>query len=329
MKILKSTFWLLALISLLGFPTSSLVGQESGEDAKPADTAEAEEAVQEEVVEDTVSSIAAEWQEKYGAYMKEIRDAAPEERAAIAASMPKINDYVDRMLVLANEDIASDDGKKALMWIIGNGRGVGGDEATNLMIEHHSDSPEMTTVIMGKSRENPSEASLALLDNLVDNSSSERVRGMALYARTLQLKQGYSMWTRNEDMLAKAEGMTEEEVEEAYRGMSLEQVQASVTRFKESIPSGVQEMYADEATFNTEIEAAFVKVVDDFGDVKLSDAEDSPTIGDRVESELFELRYLTVGREAPEIEGEDVDGVTFKLSDYRGKVVVIDFWGDW
>jgi hypothetical protein len=32
---------------------------------------------------------------------------------------------------------------------------------------------------------------------------------------------------------------------------------------------------------------------------------------------------------APEIAGEDLDGVPFRLSDYRGKVVVLDFWGDW
>ena len=32
---------------------------------------------------------------------------------------------------------------------------------------------------------------------------------------------------------------------------------------------------------------------------------------------------------APEIEGEDIEGVAFKLSDYRGKVVMLDFWGDW
>lgn len=36
-----------------------------------------------------------------------------------------------------------------------------------------------------------------------------------------------------------------------------------------------------------------------------------------------------VGNQAPEITGEDIDGVAFKLSDYRGKVVVLDFWGDW
>ncbi len=36
-----------------------------------------------------------------------------------------------------------------------------------------------------------------------------------------------------------------------------------------------------------------------------------------------------VGMLAPEIEGVDLDGVPFKLSDYRGKVVMLDFYGDW
>ena len=36
-----------------------------------------------------------------------------------------------------------------------------------------------------------------------------------------------------------------------------------------------------------------------------------------------------VGQLAKEIAGEDIDGVKFKLSDYRGKVVLLDFWGHW
>jgi hypothetical protein len=36
-----------------------------------------------------------------------------------------------------------------------------------------------------------------------------------------------------------------------------------------------------------------------------------------------------IGRPSPEIEGKDVDGKPFKLSDYRGKVVALDFWGFW
>jgi peroxiredoxin len=32
---------------------------------------------------------------------------------------------------------------------------------------------------------------------------------------------------------------------------------------------------------------------------------------------------------APEFEASDENGVKFKVSDYRGKVVVLDFWGFW
>jgi cytochrome oxidase Cu insertion factor (SCO1/SenC/PrrC family) len=47
----------------------------------------------------------------------------------------------------------------------------------------------------------------------------------------------------------------------------------------------------------------------------------------------FNPNKLTIGTEvgqlAPEIEGKDIDGKSFKLSDYRGRVVLLDFWGDW
>ena len=44
---------------------------------------------------------------------------------------------------------------------------------------------------------------------------------------------------------------------------------------------------------------------------------------------LFEIEHLQVGCTAPDITAKDVDGVDFKLSDYRGKVVLLDFWGFW
>jgi len=48
----------------------------------------------------------------------------------------------------------------------------------------------------------------------------------------------------------------------------------------------------------------------------------------------FVLRWfpyfdLPIGKVAPEISGVDVFGRKFNLSDYRGKVVVVYFWGDW
>lgn len=53
------------------------------------------------------------------------------------------------------------------------------------------------------------------------------------------------------------------------------------------------------------------------------------TVGRKARSELFDLRHLAIGKPAPEIEGADQDGKHFKLSDYRGKVVLLDFWSEY
>ncbi len=47
------------------------------------------------------------------------------------------------------------------------------------------------------------------------------------------------------------------------------------------------------------------------------------------ESAIFQVEHLSIGSLAPEIEAGDTAGVKFKLSDYRGKVVLLDFWGYW
>lgn len=65
--------------------------------------------------------------------------------------------------------------------------------------------------------------------------------------------------------------------------------------------------------------------VEKYGDISMG----RKTIGQIAEGQLFVLKYLQIGKVAPDIEGADLDEVAFKLSDYRGKVVVLDFWGDW
>ena len=72
-----------------------------------------------------------------------------------------------------------------------------------------------------------------------------------------------------------------------------------------------------------EIETLFEQAAEKYGDAKTSDGG---TVGERAKAELFEIRNLRIGKEAPDIEGEDQDGKPFKLSDYRGKVVLLDFW---
>jgi hypothetical protein len=72
-----------------------------------------------------------------------------------------------------------------------------------------------------------------------------------------------------------------------------------------------------------EIEKLLRRASDQFGDVKLAVGG---TVRDKAQLELDDILHLAVGKVAPEIEGQDQDGKKFKLSDYRGKVVLLDFW---
>jgi hypothetical protein len=82
----------------------------------------------------------------------------------------------------------------------------------------------------------------------------------------------------------------------------------------------------DRGKATKEAEAFFEQAAEKYADVK---STDNGTIGDKARMELFEMRHLVVGKEAPEIEGEDQDGKRFKLSDYRGKVLLLDFWSEY
>ncbi len=78
---------------------------------------------------------------------------------------------------------------------------------------------------------------------------------------------------------------------------------------------------ADAVKFSKETEDLFEQILAKYKDVKEAVAA--------AEGELFVMRNLAIGKVAPDIEGADSDGKKFKLSDYRGKVVVLDFWALW
>jgi hypothetical protein len=71
-----------------------------------------------------------------------------------------------------------------------------------------------------------------------------------------------------------------------------------------------------------EAEKYFTQVIEEFG-------KDNAAQKKEAEKELHCLRTLRIGKEAPQIEGGDLEGTEFKLTDYRGKVVMLDFWGHW
>jgi S1-C subfamily serine protease/thiol-disulfide isomerase/thioredoxin len=90
------------------------------------------------------------------------------------------------------------------------------------------------------------------------------------------------------------------------------------------------ERIADQADGNIskldEAVAYFQRIVKEFPSVNV------PRIGNLARiatARIHMLTYLEVGRTAQEIEAGDALGTDFKLSDYRGKAVILFFWADW
>jgi hypothetical protein len=94
--------------------------------------------------------------------------------------------------------------------------------------------------------------------------------------------------------------------------------------YMNNIPEATaQERFAEAAKHFTEVTKNYAAFTTPDGKAKL---------GERAAGELVRIQNipnLKVGKPAPEIVGEDLDGKPFKLSDYRGKVVLLDVWGHW
>jgi peroxiredoxin len=92
----------------------------------------------------------------------------------------------------------------------------------------------------------------------------------------------------------------------------------AIARFlRETDPDAVQK----------QTEAMLERVIKEYGDMRMSN---SPrTLGEVAVGELNALRNLNIGQTAPDIEGADVEGKPLKLSDFRGKVVLLSFSGEW
>lgn len=82
---------------------------------------------------------------------------------------------------------------------------------------------------------------------------------------------------------------------------------------------------ATRQTAQQQAEITFQKIITDFPTTKVQGFP----LADIAATRLFELTHLSEGATAPEITGTDSAQQTFRLSDYRGRHVLLVFWGDW
>lgn len=88
----------------------------------------------------------------------------------------------------------------------------------------------------------------------------------------------------------------------------------------------VQYIYNRKPEVRKDLLKMMIEIRDNMGDVK---SRNGRPFSEIVTGPIFELENLNVGQVAPDIVGKDFDDIEFKLSDYRGKIVMLDFWGQW
>lgn len=273
---------------------TSAYAQDNKNPPKPDDKSPAEQ----------VAAITQEYQQKNNEWMAKARaeyqNASEEERAALMAARPQPAEYAGRLMEIAKAHPTDPAAVEALIWVATNA-GPSGSEAVKVLAENHYKNERIGDIFQSLTR-SPSKATEELFQKVMEENPNHKAQGQACYALAGYLKQL-----------------------KEYNAM-LDGERAAMIR--QAIGEEAANYVAERASsdmLDGEIEKLLDRTVEEFGDVAIG----NKTLKEVAERELFEIRHLAIGMVAPEIEGEDVEGENFKLSDYRGKVVMLDFWGDW
>ncbi|MBK7644681.1 MAG: hypothetical protein IPJ19_16835 [Planctomycetes bacterium] len=265
--------------------------------------------------EERLAALQKEQREAMNAYYAAIDAALGDNKNPTAEEWKKITEtvkepdatgYAARAQALVDEDATDLTAFKTLQWQMDNARDPAQSDAAMALLEkHHMDRPEMGDMCDRLARGKGGE----LLEKLITSSPHPEVRGRAC--------------------LAQAEGLKSDiETADYIKGKSAEELGGMAEYLGADKLESLKTLDA-EAT-QKRIESIYERVASEFGDVKLyAGTKRETTLGSRAGAALFEIRNLAVGKPAPEIEAVDLDSVAFKLSDYRGKVVLLDFWGNW
>jgi hypothetical protein len=247
-------------------------------------------------------ALVKEYQGASVAAMKAIREAkTPADRQKAIQERPSPEKFAPRFLALAEKHPKDPAALDALVWVVTNSRATAKDgpraKALAVLVRDHLKSDKLAPVCDGLSR-TYDKASRQALQAILDKSPHTKVKAAACMALGTAYENAASLAGRLDNAaLAK-------QVEQVLGKDVLEDLKKQ-----------------GEEGLNKKAEAQFERVVKEFPDAK--DAR-----GNRL-GPIADGKLLGPGRAAPEIDGEDTDGKKFKLSDYRGKVVLLDFWGNW
>lgn len=305
------------------------------------------------------AQILADFDARRAAYRQASAKAgnSPDQRKLAAKMAPDEVDYCHRIVDLAASAPGDPAARDALLWVIDKpGRrdtGAYGDEfarAAALLVRHHGDDPE--AVRIGLQLENVrSFHREELLRGFYAAAKHREAKGLARMALAHYLSRAAS----DIDYYRKVPGRPKVRY---LSGGKTQEIEMPDDWYAYSLHL----RQCDPAAVRSEVERLYEEVIAEYGDVPYITRRDRErearlkgtgprwngkpltdedrrqlerrlalkrTLEEVAVARLDEMYNLVVGKPAPEIDGTGMDGGRLKLSDYRGKVVVLVFWGTW
>jgi thiol-disulfide isomerase/thioredoxin len=255
------------------------------------------------------------------------------EREAIRQGRTDFYRSVGRLLDLVETNPKDPVARDVLLWIIGPARGNESDRdpwsglmgrAVEQLLRHHANDPTVAraTLALVEGRDGVSRNRDKLTRGICEQATDREAKGIACLAlaKYLEMKaadveyKDKPNWGKVYAMMGDGKG-------------GLKRVE---------LPNPYDDDYVkhlrscDHRTLRQEAEDLYRRIIEEYGDVPHESARaEKRKLAEVAESRLNEMHNLAVGKPAPEIDGLDFDDKPRKLSDYRGKVVVLVFWGSW
>jgi thiol-disulfide isomerase/thioredoxin len=238
----------------------------------------------------------------YEAYNKAATD---EDRMKAASQRPQPRDFAQRFFALAEAHRADPVALDALTWVASRCVfGPEAEQALGLLARDHGRSERLVDYCGRFDRYGePFKPYEKFLQSVQENNPHREVQALACVGLATYLK------------------MVKERTERDLLRLSFPGDQPVPKR----LSSNLKELKErDLGKLAEESARLFERVIERYPEIRLTN-NIYKTTGGIAKAQLSELRDLSLGSQAPGIEGEDIFGTMMRLGDYRGKVVVLDF----
>jgi hypothetical protein len=265
-------------------------------------------------------ALVREYQDAQQAYSRASAEAGTGQAGhKLPPRKPDPRDFARRFLDLAREKPGDRASFDALSWVLSHGsQGAEADQAYELLGASHLGDQRLAPILQHLST-SKSPAAEKLLRVALDKSPEPEIQAHACYSLALML----SARQRHPAAARRRGGRPAVAVEKPGQSEQDEKIREEVELLYGRLATEFHNVkFSRKKTFGEVARAALEKL----GPTAGRQGTGSSASGDTTPASGIGLE---IGMVAPEIEGVNTRGQPMRLSDFRGKVVVLDFWGHW